>query len=238
MTSEHSTASRPRAAVPPDAAAPADADAPADAGAAPRRVRTEPDERRGQILETARALFSRRPYGTVSNTEIAAAAGVSRGLLNHYFGTKRELYLAAVSEMMSVPPIPVPAFVEGATVRDRITQSVSAWLELLERNRETWVAALDLTAPGGDPELDRILGEGRDRAVDHMTEVVGLSPLAEERAEVRSAFRGYAALAEATTREWLKHGLLSRAQVQLLLEEVLVNLIDQVVPRLLEAEER
>ncbi|MFC6937761.1 TetR/AcrR family transcriptional regulator [Actinomadura yumaensis] len=211
---------------------------PCGRGAAPRRVRKEPDERRGQILETARALFSRRPYGTVSNTEIAAAAGVSRGLLNHYFGTKRELYLAAVSEMMSVPPIPVPAFVEGATVRDRITQSVSAWLELLERNRETWVAALDLTAPGGDPELDRILGEGRDRAVDHMTEVVGLSPLAEERAEVRSAFRGYAALAEATTREWLKHGLLSRAQVQLLLEEVLVNLIDQVVPRLLEAEER
>ncbi|MDL4774070.1 TetR/AcrR family transcriptional regulator [Actinomadura xylanilytica] len=197
-----------------------------------RRVRKEPDERRDQILACARALFSRRPYGTVSNTEIAAAAGVSRGLLNHYFGTRRELYLAAVSEMMGVPPIPIPAFVEGASVRERVHQSIDAWLELLSRNRETWLTALDLTASGGDGELERILEEARERAVDHMTEVVGLTSLSREHAEVRSAFRGYSGLAEAATREWLKQGRLSRAQAHLLLEEVLLHLIERVVPGL------
>ncbi|GAA4063492.1 helix-turn-helix domain-containing protein [Actinomadura miaoliensis] len=203
-------------------------------GAAPRRVRKEPDERRDQILACARELFSRRPYATVSNTEIAAAAGVSRGLLNHYFGTKRELYLAAVSQMMSVPPIPVPAFVAGASVGDRIDQSIEAWLELLERNRETWVAALDMTASGGDADLDRILEEARDRAVDHMTEVVGLTPLSRTHPEIRAAFRGYSAMAEATTREWLKQGRLSRDQVRLLLRQVLLHLIEDVVPALVE----
>ncbi|MFV2174901.1 TetR/AcrR family transcriptional regulator [Actinomadura sp. LOL_016] len=205
----------------------------ADGGTPPRRVRKEPDERRDQILACARGLFSRRPYAEVSNTEIAAVAGVSRGLLNHYFGTKRELYLAAVSQMMSVPPIPIPPFVEGTVVRDRVAQSLDAWLELLERNRETWVAALDMTASGGDEDLERILEEGRDRAVDHMTEVVGLTPLSRERPEIRAAFHGYAALAVATSREWLKSERLTRAQVHLILQEVLLNLLEHF-PRLLE----
>ncbi|XVQ11782.1 TetR/AcrR family transcriptional regulator [Spirillospora sp. CA-255316] len=207
----------------------------APGGTAPRRVRKEPDERRDQILACARDLFSRRPYGTVSNTEIAAAAGVSRGLLNHYFGTKRDLYLAAVSEMMSVPPIPIPAFVEGAGVRERVDQSIAAWLELLERNRETWVTALDMTSSGGDADLELILEEARDRAVDHMTEVVGLTPLSRAHPEVRSAFRAYSAMAETTTREWLKRGRLTRAQVHFLLQEVLLNLIEGILPRLVEA---
>jgi AcrR family transcriptional regulator len=204
-------------------------------GTAPRRVRKEPDERRGQILACARELFSRRPYGTVSNTEIAAAAGVSRGLLNHYFGTKRDLYLAAVSEMMSVPPVPIPAFVEGAVVRERVAQSIDAWLELLERNRETWVAALDMTSSGGDADLESILEEARDRAVDHMTEVVGLTPLSRDHPEIRSAFRAYSALAETSSREWLKRERLTRAQVHFLLQEVLLNLVEEVLPRLVEA---
>ncbi|GAA3970531.1 TetR/AcrR family transcriptional regulator [Actinomadura viridis] len=201
----------------------------------PRRLRKEPDERRDQILACARELFSSRPYGTVSNTEIAAAAGVSRGLLNHYFGTKRDLYLAAVSEMMSVPPIPVPAAAEGAGLRERVAQSIGAWLELLERNRETWVTALDTIIAGGDEDLERILQEARDRAVDHMTEVVGLTPVARTHPELRAAFRGYSAMAEATTREWLKRKLLTREQVHLLLEEVLLHLIEEVLPRLTRA---
>jgi len=205
-------------------------------GAAPRRVRKEPDERRDQILACARELFSRRPYTTVSNTEIAAAAGVSRGLLNHYFGTKRELYLAAVSQMMSVPPIPVPPFEPGVSAAERIDQSIDGWLELLQRNRETWITALDMTASGGDADLDRILEEARDRAVDHMTEVVGLTRLSREHPEIRAAFRGYSAMAEATTREWLKSGRLSRDQVRLLLRQVLLHLIEDVFPALVRTE--
>jgi AcrR family transcriptional regulator len=197
-----------------------------------RRERKEPDERRDQILRCARELFSKHPYQTVSSTQIADAAGVSRGLLNHYFGTKRDLYLAAVQQMMSVPPPPVPAFVEGASVRDRVTQAVDGWLELLERNRGTWITALDMMASGGDPELGRILDEARDLAVARVTEVVGLTPLAAEHDEVRSALRGFSGMAEAATREWLKFGRLTRAQVHLLLEQTVLYLTEQIIPRL------
>ncbi|RAY12388.1 TetR/AcrR family transcriptional regulator [Actinomadura craniellae] len=204
-------------------------------GTTPRRVRKEPDERRDQILACARELFSRRPYTTVSNTEIAAAAGVSRGLLNHYFGTKRELYLAAVRQMMSVPPVPVPPFVAGASVSDRVDESIDAWLELLERNRETWIVALDMTSAGGDVDLGGILDRARDIAVDHMTEVVGLTRMSREHPEIRAAFRGYSAMAEALSREWLKQDRLTRDQVRLLLREVLLHLIGDVLSSLVES---
>lgn len=206
------------------------------AGEISRRVRKDPDERREQILKHARALFRERPHASVSNTEIAAAAGVSRGLLNHYFGTRRELYVAAVAQMLAVPPIPVPTFVDGATVGDRVDQSIEAWLELLERNRTTWVTALEMSASGVDAELAELLDEGREDAVDHMAEVAGFPPEFRENPEIRAAFRGYSAMAEATTREWLKYRRLDRAQVHLILREVLLHLLDQVVPLLLRTE--
>ncbi|HEX4902754.1 MAG TPA: helix-turn-helix domain-containing protein, partial [Acidimicrobiales bacterium] len=66
-----------------------------DAGAGPttRRVRLDSEERRSQILQAATGLFLRRPYADVSITDIAEAAGVARGLLHHYFESKRALYL-------------------------------------------------------------------------------------------------------------------------------------------------
>ena len=57
---------------------------------------SRPDERGRQILAGARRLFGERPYAEVSTTEIARAADIARGLINHYFGTKRDLYLEVV----------------------------------------------------------------------------------------------------------------------------------------------
>ncbi|GII05116.1 TetR/AcrR family transcriptional regulator [Planobispora takensis] len=195
--------------------------------------RMDPDERRGQIISRAQVLFRERPYSEVSNTEIAAAAGVSRGLLNHYFGTKRELYLAAVAEMLSVPPVPVPEYLPGASVRDRTCQSVEGWLELLERNRETWLAAIGMDGPA-DPELERLLDAARDRLVDHIAEVVGLGPYAREHPEVHALLRGFSGMAEATSREWLKRGRLTRRQVHVFLEETLLRILTGILPRVVE----
>jgi AcrR family transcriptional regulator len=59
----------------------------------------ELDERREQLMHVGRDLFSRRPYHDVSIEEIAAAAGISRGLLYHYFPSKREFYIEVLREV-------------------------------------------------------------------------------------------------------------------------------------------
>lgn len=54
-------------------------------------------ETREDILAAARGLFAERGYAAASMRAIAAAAGVNPALLHHFFGTKRELFLAAMN---------------------------------------------------------------------------------------------------------------------------------------------
>ena len=58
-----------------------------------------PAERREEILATARRLFAERGYEAVSASEVAREAGVTLGLLDHYFGSKRGLFIALVARL-------------------------------------------------------------------------------------------------------------------------------------------
>jgi AcrR family transcriptional regulator len=68
------------------------------------------DARREQLLDAGVALFAERSWEEVSIEEIAAAGGVSRGLLYHYFAGKREYYVAciehAVDRLLALEPDP------------------------------------------------------------------------------------------------------------------------------------
>lgn len=52
------------------------------------------DARREQLLDVGSRLFARHPYDEVAIGDIAAEAGVSRGLMYHYFPTKQDLAVA------------------------------------------------------------------------------------------------------------------------------------------------
>ena len=62
------------------------------------RARLDVDARRRQLLALGTALFGSRPYDEVSIDEVARTAGISKGLLYHYFPTKRDFYVATVRE--------------------------------------------------------------------------------------------------------------------------------------------
>lgn len=205
------------------------------AASAPIRSRLEHDERRAQILACARRLFGERDFNAVSSAEIAREAGVSRALLNHYFGSRRELHGEVVRGMLDVPPVPVPEYVEGASVEERVAQSVDGWLELLSRNSETWLTAIRVASWGSDDELEKIVDASRDRAVDRIIAVTGLSAVVHEHPEIRSVLRGFSGMAESTTREWLRYGRLNRAQVRVLLEGALLKIIRELLPEVLAA---
>jgi len=58
------------------------------------------DARREQIIKAALKVFARYGFAATKITDIAAAAHISHGLVNHYFSTKEELYHAIVVETL------------------------------------------------------------------------------------------------------------------------------------------
>ena len=51
---------------------------------------------RDRILASARELFSRNGIDRTSIRAVAAGAGVDAALVHHYFGTKQQLFAAAI----------------------------------------------------------------------------------------------------------------------------------------------
>ncbi|WP_410810097.1 TetR/AcrR family transcriptional regulator [Micromonospora sp. 067-2] len=199
---------------------------------APRRRRLEPDARRGQILTCAVRLFGRRPYPDVSTTDIAREAGVARGLVNHYFGTKKELYLEVVRVMVTIPEVAVERLPKG-DVRTRVDASVSWFLDVVSRHGTSWLAAVTARGMGGDADVERVLAEAEEVAADRMLVAVGLAGEAQHREELRGMVRAYGGLATSTAREWLQRGALTRAQVHLLLTTTLLTIVEQVIPEVI-----
>ncbi|MBT2491423.1 TetR family transcriptional regulator [Streptomyces sp. ISL-96] len=70
---------------------------------------------RERILQSARDEFAERGYDKTSMRGIAKAAGVDAALVHHYFGTKDDVFAAAI-EMSFEPAMAVPAVLgQGGT---------------------------------------------------------------------------------------------------------------------------
>lgn len=195
-----------------------------------RRQRLRPDERREQIFACAQKLFAQRPYEDVSATDIAAAAGVARGLVNHYFGNKRGLYLEVVRLNSTVSEVAVATLPDG-TLQERIDASVTWFLDTLEHTGGTWLA-LGSGGMGRDPDLERILVEAENDSVERLMEAMGLAGRSEGQEQVRAMMRVYAQLARSGAREWLLRKTLSRPQVHTLLSGTLLAIVRDAVPAL------
>jgi AcrR family transcriptional regulator len=91
-----------------------------------RRPRTESADTRDRILTVAREEFSERGYEKTSVRGIAKAAGVDSALVHHYFGTKEQVFEAAI-EVAFAPALNAPeALAEGPLdgVGERLTRFV------------------------------------------------------------------------------------------------------------------
>ncbi|MFG1672496.1 TetR family transcriptional regulator [Streptomyces sp. Y7] len=82
-----------------------------------RPPRAESADTRDRILDAAREEFSERGYDKTSVRGIAKAAGVDSALVHHYFGTKEQVFEAAV-EVALVPALAVRDKVLEAPLED------------------------------------------------------------------------------------------------------------------------
>ena len=187
--------------------------------------RLAPDARREQILRVAHQLVVDRPYAQVSTTDIAEAAGVARGLLNHYFGTKRDLYVEVVRRMVRVPEL-VPEIVTGS-LASRVDLGVRWYLDVAEAQGQTFLALTGAEGPATDPEVEQILTEADDVAARQVLIVLGLDA---DDPRQRAVIKAYGALASRAVKEWRRHATLTRDDVHLLLTTALQALAKEVLP--------
>lgn|SRR6185503_8876238 len=196
-----------------------------------RRRRLEPDARREQIVEHAVRIFGERPYPDVSMTDVAEQAGVARGLVNHYFGHKRDLYLEVVRRMVQLPRVEDAVATTGS-LRTRVQRSVRWYLDTVGVHGKTFVAVTGGGGIGDDPEVERVIRRADDVAATKVLEVVGLSVEGGGDSEQRAVIRAYAGLVRATMREWARESTLTREQAVLLLSRTLLCIVREVMPRL------
>lgn len=131
--------------------------------AAPRRGRRPgaPDTR-AAILAAARELFAAHGFAGTSMRAVASAAGVDAALVHHYFGTKDDLFLAAL-ELRVDPRVALLPVIEGGVdgAGDRLMRLfVSVW-----EVEETRLPLLALVRGVLDPGGQQLVRDGFFRMV-------------------------------------------------------------------------
>ena len=134
---------------------------------------------RDAILRCARQLFADGGYSGATMRAIAAAAGVDAALVHHYFGTKQQLFAAAME-------VPVdPADVVGAL-------RLGPADDIGERIIGTFLATWD--SQGGQPRIralvrSAVTDEAAARMLREFLLDAVLSPIAETYAKDHAALR-------------------------------------------------
>jgi AcrR family transcriptional regulator len=99
---------------------------------APRGRRPGAPDTRAAILAAARHRFAATGFARTSVRSVAAEAGVDPALVHHYFGTKDELFLAALELPVDPRKILLPAIAEGGLdgAAERLVRAfLSVWDE-------------------------------------------------------------------------------------------------------------
>ena len=183
--------------------------------------RLDPAQRRDQILDTANALFAERAYDEVSVEDIASAAGVTRGLVHHYFGGRKDVYIGLLERIGAQREDELRRPV-GRSARARVADSVSRWLDWTEANRTIWLATMAHGEAIADPEVRRVVADLVDRAVALLAAFH--ADIAEDSPRLRYALECWTGLNRSATRHWLE-GEATREATQELLTSTLEHVL-------------
>lgn len=180
------------------------------------------DGRREHLLNAGVELLKTRPYQEVSIEEIAREAGVSKGLLYHYFPTKRDFIVAALqrgSREMAKLLAPNP---ELAPIK-RLDASLDAYLDFVEEHSAAFAAIF--RASGADREVDAAIEAGRGAYIELLiTSIVEWpdAPVSTERTPLlEGAVQGWIHFCEGAVMRWLERGDINRHALRNMLRNAL-----------------
>jgi TetR/AcrR family transcriptional regulator, cholesterol catabolism regulator len=109
------------------------------AAAPPTRpaLRKRYERRRQEMVRTAARLFAERGYHATSMDDLSAATGLAPGGLYHYIGSKEELLVGILAQLMD-PLLERAREVEGSggTAEERLRTLLRVWLAHIEAHHD------------------------------------------------------------------------------------------------------
>ena len=128
-----------------------------------------------RIVEAMRSSVARRGIAGSTFEHVAREAGVSRGLLHYYFGTKEALLVEVVRRDTEHRIARLDEPLGKAKSVDELLEILVADLQdSIQNEPGFWVLLFDLfTAGRRNPEIQREVGELFNRTRDHVAEILG-----------------------------------------------------------------
>jgi AcrR family transcriptional regulator len=165
-----------------------------------KRVRLPPDARRTQLIQLGVQMLATQRLEDLSVEALADQAGISRGLLFHYFRSKQDFHLEVVracARELLVRTEPDPEL----PPLEQLQASLGAYIDYVTQNRDVYVS-LVRGAASGDAAVREVADETRteqaNRVLKHL-DALGLPGAA--RTEL--AVRGWVAFCEEVVISWL-----------------------------------
>jgi AcrR family transcriptional regulator len=193
------------------------------------RIRLDNDQRRAQLLDLAKRAFSDRAYDDVSIDDLARDASISKGLLYHYFPTKRDLYVAGLREISDELVEAITRVPDDLAPLDRVRTSVDAYLEHITRHSRAFVALMR-GGIGSDPEVAAVIESVRTRLFQKFLAGSPFATLLAGDARFETGVRGWIGFVEAASIDWCANPRLSRVELRELLTQVLFQIMSVVAP--------
>lgn len=94
-------------------------------------------DRREEILESSLHLFAEKGFHGTSMRDIARTAGITEGLIYHYFSSKRDLFRAIIDEHSFLPLLrTLPELAKQLDLRALLTVLARGFFDVLRQNIE------------------------------------------------------------------------------------------------------
>ena len=166
------------------------------------RTRLTPEQRRSQLLDLGVRLLATRSVDQLSIELLAEEAGISRGLLYHYFGNKQAFHQAVVRRAADdlIAQTAPPGFGEPL---DRLLASLAAYVEYVETNYEGYLS-LVRGAAGGNETLREIYDEAHAALTDRIFREDAQRDIIPDTAASRLVVRGWASMTEELVLTWVR----------------------------------
>jgi len=194
-----------------------------------KRVRLDIDERRAQLLALARRAFSDRAYDDVSIDDLAHAAKISKGLLYHYFPTKRHLYVAGLREIADELVQAVTSVPSDLAPIERARSGLDAYLDHITQHARAYVSPMR-GGIGSDPEVADVIEGVRGKMFDVFVHDSPFAPLLAGNVKFEVTVRGWIGFVERATLDWCVTPRLTRVELRELLVEILFEILRVVSP--------